>query len=152
MHQEGSDLLGAGGDDSNGSDGDFFEGVVTAGYPSDATDAAVQANIIAAGYQRVAQTFPAAGTQYTITNVNSGKNVQPVSCGTANGTGIELDTAGATTCQQWTFTSAGNGHYVITNANSGTVLDSVNCGFLDGTLTDLWSSLDNLCQQWDITK
>jgi hypothetical protein len=35
MHQEGSILLGTGGDDSNGSDGSFFEGVVTAGYPSD---------------------------------------------------------------------------------------------------------------------
>jgi hypothetical protein len=151
MHQEGSVLLGTGGDDSNGSDGEFFEGVVTAGYPSDATDAAIQANISAAGYQQVPQTFPATGTPLAITNVNSGTNVQPVSCGTANGTGMELYTAGATNCQQWTFTSAGNGHYIITNANSGTVLDSVNCGTLDGTLTDLWSSLGNNCQEWDVT-
>ena len=152
MHQEGSVLLGTGGDDSNGSDGDFFEGVITAGYPSDATDAAVQANIVAAGYQQVKQTFPVAGTPYAITNVNSGTNVQPVSCGTANGTGIELNTAGATTCQQWTFTSVGNGHYVITNASSGSVLDSVNCGSFDGTLTDLWSPLGNDCQEWDVTQ
>jgi hypothetical protein len=150
MHQEGSVLLGTGGDDSNGSDGDFFEGVITAGYPSDATDAAVQANVVAARYQQVKQTFPASGTAHTITNVNSGTNVQPVNCGTANGTGIELNTAG-TACQQWTFTSAGNGHYVITNANSGTVLDSVNCGSFDGTLTDLWSPLGNNCQEWDVT-
>ena len=34
MQQEGSVLLGTGGDDSNGSDGSFFEGVITAGYPS----------------------------------------------------------------------------------------------------------------------
>ena len=151
MHQEGSVLLGTGGDDSNGSDGEFFEGVITAGYPSDATDAAVQANVTAAGYQQVKQTFPVTGTPYAITNVNSGTDVQPASCGTANGTGIELYTAGATTCQQWVFTSAGNGHYIITNASSGTVLDSVNCGFLDGTLTDLWSSLGNNCQEWDVT-
>jgi hypothetical protein len=152
MHQEGSVLLGTGGDDSNGSDGDFLEGVITAGYPSDATDAAVQANIVAARYQQVKQAFPASGTAHTITNVNSGTNVQPANCGTANGTGIELNTAGATTCQQWTFTSAGNGHYVITNANSGTVLDSVNCGAFDGTLTDLWSPLGNNCQEWDVTQ
>ena len=152
MHQEGSVLLGTGGDDSNGSDGDFFEGVITAGYPSDATDAAVQANIVAARYQQVKQAFPASGTAHTITNVNSGTNVQPAGCGTANGTGIELNTAGATTCQQWTFTSAGNGHYVITNASSGTVLDSVNCGSFDGTLTDLWSPLGNDCQEWDVTQ
>src|SRR5580693_1745291 len=62
MNTEGSILLGTGGDDSNGSDGSFFEGVVTAGYPSAATDNAVQANIVAAGYQKVTPTFPATGT------------------------------------------------------------------------------------------
>ena len=54
-------------------------------------------------------------------------------------------------CQQWKFTSAGNGHFTITNVNSGTVLDSVNCGIFDGTLTDLWSSLGNQCQEWDVS-
>jgi hypothetical protein len=151
MHQEGSVLLGTGGDDSNGSDGSFFEGVITAGYPSTATDNAVQANIVAAGYHQVPPTFPVAGTQYTITNVNSGTAVQPDNCATTNGTQMELWTAGATACQKWTFSSAGNGHYIITNVNSGTVLDSVNCGIFDGTLTDLWTSLGNNCQQWDVT-
>ena len=50
MHQEGSIVLGTGGDNSNASIGTFFEGVVTAGYPSDAADNAVQANIAAVGY------------------------------------------------------------------------------------------------------
>jgi hypothetical protein len=151
MNTEGSILLGTGGDDSNGSDGSFFEGVVTAGYPSAAVDSAVQANIVAAGYQAVTPAFPAAGTDYTITNVNSATEVQPDGCGTANGTGIELSSASGTTCQRWTFTSAGNGHYTITNVASGTVLDSVDCGEFDGTLTDLWSSLGNACQEWDVT-
>jgi len=151
MHQEGSVLLGTGGDDSDGSDGSFFEGVITAGYPSTATDDAIQANIVAAGYQQVPRSFPAVGTPYTITNVNSGKDVQPDGCATANGTGMELFDAGATGCQKWTFTSAGNGHYVITNVASGTVLDSVDCGIFDGTLTDLWSSLGNTCQEWDVS-
>jgi len=151
MHQEGSILLGTGGDDSNGSDGSFFEGVVTAGYPSAATDSAVQANIVAAGYQKVAQTFPAAATDYTITNVNSGTEVQPAACATANGTGIELSSTSGSTCQEWTFASAGNGHYTITNVASGKVLDSVDCGEFDGTLTDLWSALGNDCQEWDVT-
>src|ERR1700733_4104797 len=139
MHQEGSVLLGTGGDDSNGSDGSFFEGVIPAGYPSTATDNAIQANIVAAGYSQAAQAFPATGTPYTISNVNSGTSVQPDNCATANGTGMELFTTGATTGQKWTFTSAGNGHYTIPNFNRGTVLDSVNCGIFDGTLTDLWS-------------
>jgi hypothetical protein len=150
MHQEGGIILGIGGDNSDYNVGTFFEGVMTAGYPSAATDNAVQANVVAAGYQQVSSGFPVSGTAYTITNVNSGTLVQPDGCGTANGTGIVLWSAG-TTCQQWKFTSAGSGHFTITNVNSGTVLDSVNCGIFDGTLTDLWSSLGNVCQEWDVT-
>ena len=150
MHQEGAVILGTGGDNSNESDGSFFEGVITAGYPSDAADAAVQANIVAVGYQPVAAGFPATGSPYTITNVNSGTDVAPAGCATADGTGIELSSAD-TSCQRWRFTSAGNGRYIITNVNSGQVLDSVNCGTADGTLTDLWSSLHNLCQEWNVT-
>ena len=77
MHQEGAVILGTGGDNSNGSDGSFFEGVLTAGYPSAATDNAVQANVVSAGYQQVSSGFPVTGTAYTITNVNSGKLVEP---------------------------------------------------------------------------
>jgi non-reducing end alpha-L-arabinofuranosidase len=50
MHQEGAIVLGTGGDNSNWSVGSFFEGVMTAGYPTDAADNAVQASIVSAGY------------------------------------------------------------------------------------------------------
>jgi hypothetical protein len=50
MHKEGAIILGIGGDNSKGSAGTFYEGVMTSGYPSDATENAVQANITAAGY------------------------------------------------------------------------------------------------------
>ena len=50
MAQEGSIVLGTGGDNSNGSIGSFFEGVMTAGYPTDAADAQVQANVNSVGY------------------------------------------------------------------------------------------------------
>ena len=50
MHQEGAIVLGTGGDNSNGSIGSFFEGVMTAGFPTDAADNAVQANIVRVGY------------------------------------------------------------------------------------------------------
>jgi hypothetical protein len=151
MHQEGAIILGTGGDNSNESDGSFFEGVLTAGYPSASTEKAVQANVVAAGYQQASSGFPVTGRPYTITNVNSGTNAQPANCATGNGTGIVLGTS-AGTCPEWTFTSAGNGHYIITNVRSGEVLDSVNCGTTDGTLTDLWSSLGNLCQEWDVSQ
>ena len=52
MHLEGSILLDNGGDNSNGSSGDFFEGALTAGYPTDAAENAVQVNIVSAGYGR----------------------------------------------------------------------------------------------------
>jgi non-reducing end alpha-L-arabinofuranosidase len=50
MHQEGAIVLGTGGDNSNASVGSFFEGVMTAGYPTDAADNAVQASVVSAGY------------------------------------------------------------------------------------------------------
>ena len=52
MKKEGAIILGIGGDNSNTGDGTFFEGCMTSGYPTDAIDDAVQANIVAAGYGR----------------------------------------------------------------------------------------------------
>lgn len=51
MHQEGGIVLGTGGDNTNVSIGSFFEGVMTKGVSSPQSDAAVQANIVAAGYE-----------------------------------------------------------------------------------------------------
>jgi len=50
MHLEGAIVLGTGGDNSAWSSGSFFEGVMTSGYPADATENAVQANIVSVGY------------------------------------------------------------------------------------------------------
>jgi hypothetical protein len=54
MRKEGAIVLGSGGDccysNNNASEGTFYEGAIVAGYPSDATDEAIQANIVSAGY------------------------------------------------------------------------------------------------------
>ncbi|MFF6994373.1 alpha-L-arabinofuranosidase B [Streptomyces sp. NPDC008313] len=50
MQQEGSIVLGTGGDNSNGSIGSFFEGVMTSGLPTDAADNAVQSDIVSVRY------------------------------------------------------------------------------------------------------
>ncbi|KAG6003981.1 hypothetical protein E4U21_001561 [Claviceps maximensis] len=50
MSLEGSIVLGIGGDNSKSAQGTFYEGVMTAGYPSDETENAVQADIAAARY------------------------------------------------------------------------------------------------------
>ncbi|GIE76396.1 alpha-L-arabinofuranosidase [Actinoplanes philippinensis] len=57
MRKQGAIVLGSGGDcckpdgGANQSAGTFYEGAVVAGYPSDATENAVQADIVAAGYR-----------------------------------------------------------------------------------------------------
>jgi hypothetical protein len=55
MKKQGAIILGSGGDccatNTNQSAGTFYEGAMVAGYPSDATDNAIQASIIAAGYR-----------------------------------------------------------------------------------------------------
>ncbi|KAI4606913.1 hypothetical protein J4E83_009824 [Alternaria metachromatica] len=63
MSKEGAIILGIGGDNSNGAQGTFYEGVMTTGYPSDATENAVQANIVAAKY---ATTSLTSGAGYTV--------------------------------------------------------------------------------------
>jgi hypothetical protein len=78
MHKQGAILLGTGGDNGNGSSGTFYEGVMTTGYPTEATTDAVQANIVAARYdvQRVrvsrVRTFtPGSSQDVTITFSNT---------------------------------------------------------------------------------
>ncbi|KAA6458206.1 alpha-N-arabinofuranosidase [Acidobacteria bacterium AB60] len=52
MRKQGAILLGNGGDNSNGSQGTFYEGAMTAAgtFPTDATDQQIQENIVAARY------------------------------------------------------------------------------------------------------
>ena len=44
--------LGTGGDNTSLGDGEFFEAADVSGFPSEATQSAVQANIVAAGYSQ----------------------------------------------------------------------------------------------------
>ncbi len=78
MHKQGAILLGTGGDNGNGSSGTFYEGVMTAGYPTEATTDAVQANIVAARYDvqrvslsRVAEFTPRSTQEVTETFTNT---------------------------------------------------------------------------------
>ena len=52
MRKQGAILLGNGGDNSNGSAGTFYEGAMTKGgtFPTIETNQAIQANVVAAGY------------------------------------------------------------------------------------------------------
>ncbi|HTQ03164.1 MAG TPA: arabinofuranosidase catalytic domain-containing protein, partial [Polyangiaceae bacterium] len=54
MKKQGAIVLGSGGDccatNTNLSEGTFYEGAIVSGYPSDASESALQANIVLAGY------------------------------------------------------------------------------------------------------
>ncbi|MEN3304628.1 MAG: hypothetical protein V7603_830 [Micromonosporaceae bacterium] len=50
MRKQGAIALGNGGDNSNGSQGTFYEGAMTTGYPPDDVDQQIQANVVAAKY------------------------------------------------------------------------------------------------------
>jgi hypothetical protein len=50
MKKQGAIILGIGGDNSNGSQGIFYEGAMTTGYATNATDSLLQENIVATGY------------------------------------------------------------------------------------------------------
>ncbi|ODM15201.1 putative alpha-N-arabinofuranosidase B [Aspergillus cristatus] len=63
MSKEGAIILGIGGDNSNSAQGTLYEGVMTTSYPSDATENAVQANILAVKY---ATTSLTSGTALTV--------------------------------------------------------------------------------------
>jgi hypothetical protein len=54
MEKQGAIILGIGGDASCRAVGTFYEGAMTATYTADSTDAAVQANIVAAGFASAA--------------------------------------------------------------------------------------------------
>ena len=89
MRKQGAILLGNGGDNSNSSQGTFYEGAMTAAgtFPSDETDQKVQANIVGARYSVLAvgiapatetdtppglQTFsPGSSRQTTVTFTNT---------------------------------------------------------------------------------
>jgi len=52
MRKQGGLILGTGGDNSDRALGIFYEGAITTGYSSSASDDAIQANIVAVGYQK----------------------------------------------------------------------------------------------------
>jgi len=95
MHKQGAVLLGNGGDNGNGSSGTFYEGVMTTGFPTEATTDAVQANIVAAKYDvqrvslsRVATFTPGASQDTLVTFKNTtGAEVTDVKLSLAAPTG-----------------------------------------------------------------
>jgi hypothetical protein len=142
MHKEGAIILGIGGDNSKSSAGTFYEGVMTSGYPSDATENAVQANIVAAGYA------PSSGgggtTGPIVSGLNAAKCVDNNNGSGANGNKVQMwDCDGNTAAQNWTVNS--NGTLTI----DGGCMDITGANYSNGTLIELWTCNGGANQVWE---
>ncbi|WP_405827555.1 arabinofuranosidase catalytic domain-containing protein [Streptomyces sp. NBC_01176] len=141
MQQEGGIILGTGGDNSNWNMGSFFEGVMVAGYPTDAAENAVQANIVSVGYS--GQTSVPNGPQGTITG--PGSQCVDVS---ADDTGVNGAAVGLWNCQSY----AEDQHWTHNaNGSLGTIgrcLDIIGNGTANGTQVELWDCNGVGGQKW----
>ena len=143
MHQEGSIILGTGGDNSNGAQGEFFEGVMTAGYPSDAADNAVQANIVAAGYG-------SDPNYYHLVNRNSGMVADVTGASTSEGANVIQWPNNGGFNQEWSLMSTGDGYFYLVNRNSGMVMDVTAASTSEGANVIQWPNHGGSNQQWTL--
>jgi hypothetical protein len=139
MHQEGSIVMGTGGDNSNWSVGSFFEGAMTYGYPSDATDAAVQANIVSVGYAGDTK-----GTRGGTITGPGGKCVDVAADDTGGfGAAVQLwDCQSYAVDQHWLH----NGNNSLSTI--GRCLDINGNGTANGTQVELWECNNVGGQVW----
>jgi hypothetical protein len=144
MKKQGAIILGSGGDcckpggGANLSAGTFYEGAMVSGYPSDATENAVQANIIAAGYggsNNPTGTVRAvgAGRCLDVPNSSAGTQARIWDCGGGAG-------------QTWARTSSGQ----LTVHGGASCLDANGQGSSAGTRVIIWSCNGQPNQQWNV--
>ncbi|MER6033880.1 arabinofuranosidase catalytic domain-containing protein [Streptomyces sp. NPDC001835] len=141
MHQEGGIILGTGGDNSNWNMGTFFEGVMVAGYPTDAAENAVQADIVSVGYS--GRTDLPNGPQGTVTGPG-GKCVDVAADDTGvNGAAVQLwDCQTYAEDQFWTHNPDGS------LGTLGRCLDISGNATANGTKVQLWDCDGAGGQRW----
>ncbi|HEY2578662.1 MAG TPA: arabinofuranosidase catalytic domain-containing protein [Streptosporangiaceae bacterium] len=140
MHQEGAIILGVGGDNSHASVGDFFEGVMTQGYPTDAADNAVQANVVSAGYS---MSGGGGATGPIVAGDDSAKCVDNNNASGTGGNKVQMwDCDGNTAAQNWAVNS--NGTLTI----DGGCMDITGASSSNGTLIEWWTCNGGANQKW----
>ncbi|WP_081655710.1 arabinofuranosidase catalytic domain-containing protein [Amycolatopsis vancoresmycina] len=142
MRKEGAIILGTGGDNSIGSAGTFYEGVMTSGYPSDATESAVQANIVAAAY----------GTGGSNTGTGPVHAVGAGKCLAApnSAQGTQLQIAGCASQAGQTWTRTADGRLTATLGGATLCLDASGQGTSAGTKVVTWPCNGQANQQWTV--
>ena len=142
MHKEGAIILGIGGDNSKGSAGTFYEGVMTSGYPPAAAESAVQASIVSAGYAPYSGSTSGA-TGPIVAGVNSADCVDLANASATNGSHVQLYTCnGVAAAQSWTVNS--NGTLTI----DGGCMDITGANYSNGTKIEWWTCNGGANQQW----
>jgi hypothetical protein len=145
MKKQGAIILGSGGDcckpggGANLSAGTFYEGAMVAGYPSDATENAVQANVVAAGYSTGGTTPTGA-----VRAVGADKCLSVPN--TSAGTQARIQDCGSGTGQAWSRTSSGQ----LTTNNGASCLDANGQGTSAGTSVIIWSCNGQVNQRWNV--
>jgi hypothetical protein len=142
MKKQGAIILGIGGDNSKGAAGTFYEGVMTTGYASASTEAAVQANIVAAGYN-TGSGGGGGATGTIVSGVSSSACMDNNNGSGANGNKVQIWTCdGFAPAQNWTVNASG------TITIDGGCLDITGNNSANGTLVELWACNGGANQQW----
>ncbi|MFJ9150875.1 arabinofuranosidase catalytic domain-containing protein [Streptomyces sp. NPDC102270] len=143
MKVDSSVLLGTGGDNSPNGVGEFFEGAMTAGYPSDATENAVQASITAAGYGA-----GGGGTSTALHAVGAGKCLEVPGASTTPGTQTQIRDCTGAANQTWSRTDSRE--LAVYSGSSRLCLDASNQGASPGTKVITWTCNGQANQQWNV--
>jgi hypothetical protein len=146
MKVDSSVLLGTGGDNSNSGQGEFFEGAMTAGYPSDATENAVQASITAAGYGVASGGGPS--TTGALHAVGAGRCLEVPGASTTAGTQTQIRDCSGAANQTWSQTASGQ--LTVYSGSSQMCLDASNQGTSPGTKVITWPCNGQTNQQWNV--
>jgi hypothetical protein len=142
MKTDSSLLLGTGGDNSVSGQGEFFEGAMTAGFPSDATESAVQASISSAGY---GGSSSGGGTSGAVRGQPSGRCLDVPNLSQTNGTQTELWDCNSGTNQQWSATSSKE-----LRVYGSKCLDDESSGTANGTRAIIWDCNGQNNQKWNV--
>ncbi|MFF7159402.1 arabinofuranosidase catalytic domain-containing protein [Streptomyces sp. NPDC008139] len=145
MKTDSSLLLGTGGDNSPSGQGEFFEGAMTSGYPSDATENAVQASITAAGY---GSGGGSSGSSGAVRAVGAGKCLDVPNSSTTPGTQAQIWDCNGQSNQTWAHTPTGQ--LTVYSGSSQLCLDAYNNQTTPGTKVVTWTCNNGTNQQWTL--
>jgi hypothetical protein len=145
MRKQGAIILGTGGDNSKGAQGTFYEGVMTSGYPTDATENAVQANITSVAY---GSGGGGSGSSGVLHAVGAGKCLDVPNSSTAAGTQLQIWDCSGGANQAWTRTSSGQ--LTVFSGSSQLCLDAYDNQTSAGTKVETWPCNGGANQQWSV--